>query len=260
MNEKYTIGFIGTGMIATAMVEGFCGRVKTQNKILLSNRSIEKAKALAKRFPKNTAVEKDFQACVDKSDIVVIAVLPSAAPEVIKSLEFKPNQRIVTLVFTMAKEEVEPLLNCKVESVVHMLPGTFVSSVNGPIITYPADSVIEKVFGEIGTIVSVEDREKEKCLASLTGMFAPIFSVADTLVEWSREKGVPEEVAFAYTTSLFKALAYEAGEEDAGHLHTLATVNTPGGVNMQSVEHIKNAGGFKAFSDALDGVLKRIRG
>lgn len=254
------LGFIGTGMIANATVEAFCSRGREKYPILVANRTKEKAKELADKFPGMVTVKASFQELVYECDIVVLTVLPKAGEEVIKSLVFRPEQTIVSFISTMAKEEIEPLLNCKVKDVVHLIPGTFVSVTEGPIIAYPNNSLVTEVFSSIGKIVALDDREEERALMSLTGMFAPIFSVEDTMISWCKDQGIDEKKAAEYTSLLVRALADESVMTDAAGIHRLATVNTPGGINMQAVEEIGNKGGFKAFSDALDSILKRLKG
>lgn len=254
------LGFIGTGMIASATVEAFCNRGREKYPIFVANRTESKAKDLADKFPGMVTPKAGFQELVDECDIVVLTVLPGAGKEVIKSLRFRPEQTIVSFISTMAKEEIEPLLNCKVKEVVHIIPGTFVSVTEGPIIAYPDNPLVTEVFSSIGKMVALNNREEERALMSLTGMFAPIFSVEDTMISWCVNQGIDREKAAGYTSYLLRALADESIMTDAHGIHTLATVNTPGGINMQAVEEIGNKGGFEAFSEALDSILKRLKG
>lgn len=254
------LGFIGIGMIATATVEAFCSRGKEKYPIFVANRTKNKALELENKFPGMVTSKETFQEVVDESDIVVLTVLPKAGEEVIKSLRFRPEQTIVSFISTMAKEEIEPLLNCKVKEIVHIIPGTFVSVTEGPIIAYPNDALVTEVFSSIGKMVTLDNREEERALMSLTGMFAPIFSIEDTMISWCVSQGIHREKAAGYVSYLVRALADESIMTDADGIHTLATVNTPGGINMQAVEEIGNKGGFKAFSLALDSILRRLKG
>lgn len=258
MNTTPTLGFIGTGMIAGATIAAFCERGRRKYPINVANRTPEKARALAEKFPEYVTAKDSFQDCVDDSDVVVLTVLPGAGEEVIKSLTFRPEQTIVSFISTMAKEEIEPLLNCRVREIVHMIPGTFVSVTEGPVIAYPDDSTVTEIFSSIGKIVALNDREKERALMSVTGMFAPVFSVMDTMINWCIDKGIEKEKAAEYVSNLVRALADEAVMTDADGVHTLATVNTPGGINMQAVEEIGNKGGFNSFYEALDSILNRL--
>lgn len=260
MKKNPTLGFIGTGMMTSAAVIGFCERSKTYYPIILANRTIEKAIALKEKYPEKIEIANSFQECVDKSDWVIIAVLPNSAKEVLESIKFRENHKIISFIFSMGKEEIEPLLNCKVEAIVHMVPGTFVSVTSGPIVQRPPHPEAEEIFSNIGTPVAVEEKSEEEVLISLTSTFAPIFSVQDTYITWCKEQGLNEKAAVSYITSLFKALSEETLEMDADGIHHLATVNTPGGINMQAVSKITEEKGFEAFKMALDDILKRIRG
>ena len=63
------LGFIGTGNITAAMVEGLGGGV------VLSPRGAEMAAGLADRFPDVTVAESN-QSVIDKCDMVVLAIRP----------------------------------------------------------------------------------------------------------------------------------------------------------------------------------------
>lgn len=261
MQKLPSIGFLGTGMIATAMITGFCEQAKdTPYPINVANRTPDKAQALSEKYPDRVTACVSFQECVDKSDWVVISVLPQAAEEVLKELTFTPEHKIISVIFSMPEEKIAPLLNCKVDSIVHMVPGTFVSVTKGPIVQRPKHPEASEIFGHIGTMVAVDDKKDEEVLISLTGMFAPVFSVEDAMISWCESKGLSGEAAAHYVTALFCALSDETRGVAPEEVHTLATVNTPGGINMQAVDQITNAGGFKAFGEALDGILARIRG
>lgn len=256
-----TLGFLGTGMMASAAITGFCEVAKDKPyPIVVANRSIDKAKAIADKYPNRVTLANSFQECVDKSDWVILAVLPNAAKDVLKGLEFRSNHKIISFVFSMGKEEIEPLLNTKIEAVVHMIPGTFVSVTPGPIVQRPPHKEASEIISAIGKPVAVESREDEKVLISLTSMFAPVFSVHDTLINWCEKQGLDKEIGTSYVTALLLALCEELIPLNSDDIHRLATVNTPGGINMQAVDEITKAGGYKAFEGALDNILNRING
>ena len=73
-----TLGFVGTGTIAAAMVEGLGGK-----DVLLSPRGADMAASLAARFP-GVRVATSNQAVVDGCETVVLSVRPQVAEEVIR--------------------------------------------------------------------------------------------------------------------------------------------------------------------------------
>src|SRR5258706_12591590 len=92
-----TLGIIGVGHIAGAVVTGLCTSSGWSEPILLSPRSAAMAAALAARFPSVT-VAADNQAVIDGCDRLVLAVRPQVAAAVLDGLHFRPDQPILNLI------------------------------------------------------------------------------------------------------------------------------------------------------------------
>ena len=92
------LGFIGTGRITTALVEGFCTTPDPPASIIVSPRNAEKAAQLAVRF-RHVTVAKDNQAIVDGCDCVFLALRPPMV-SVLGEIRFRPEQRIISLMPT----------------------------------------------------------------------------------------------------------------------------------------------------------------
>ena len=91
-----TLGFIGTGGIASAMVRGFCSSPEFSGKINLTvHKNREKADALKKLFPGRIFIHESNQAVVDGSDVAFICVLPQQHEEVVRALRFRADQRVM---------------------------------------------------------------------------------------------------------------------------------------------------------------------
>lgn len=72
-----TIGFIGIGDIASALITGFCERAAdVPYPFVVSPRNAQKATRLAEKYPDRVTVAASMQEVVDRSDWVVISVLP----------------------------------------------------------------------------------------------------------------------------------------------------------------------------------------
>ena len=91
-----TLGFIGTGGIASAMVRGFCASPDFSGRINLTvHKNREKADALKELFPERISVHESNQAAVDGSDVVFICVLPQQHEAVVRALRFRADQRVM---------------------------------------------------------------------------------------------------------------------------------------------------------------------
>lgn len=253
-----TLGFLGSGAITMAMVTGFCARAcDVPYPIIVSDMREEACRMLTEKFPARVTMAKSLQECVDQSDWVIIAVWPQAGEEVIRSLTFRPEHKVINVMFDKTVEEVASWMNCKVDTMLHMIPGTFLSFHPGPVVQCPPTPEAAEIFGKIGRIVNVESRYHAAVFGAITGCFAPMFAILDHLIDWAVSEGVPAETATQYITNLFAAVCQEACGKDREGVHYMATVSTPGGINLQALDSITKAGGFQAWVDAMGPVLER---
>ena len=260
-NKLPTLGFLGCGAIVDAMVTGFCERAADMPyPIVVSDMNQDACKKMHDRFPDRVTAAKDLQECLDKSDWIIIAVWPQAGVQVLRSLTFRPRHKVINIMFDKTAEECASWMNCKVDTILHMIPGTFLSFYPGPIVQCPPTPEAAEIFGHIGTIVNVDSRYQAAVFGAITGCFAPIFTILDHLIDWAVSEGVPEDAATQYVTNIFAAVCQESCNKDRAGVHTMATVSTPGGINLQALDLIGKAGGFQAWVDAMKPVFIRTVG
>ena len=78
------IGFIGTGKITTSVITGLFRSKANLKQILISERSKKNSRALAKRL-KQLKVVRDNQEIINRSNWVVLAVVPTVAKKSYKT-------------------------------------------------------------------------------------------------------------------------------------------------------------------------------
>ncbi len=147
------LGFIGTGVITSAMVTGFCKADLTALHILVSPRNAEKAAALATAFP-SVEVARDNQDVVDRCDLVVLAVISQVARETIGTLQFRADQRVISLMALFSLSEVEDLVD-PATRVCRVVPLPPVARGKCPIVQCPPDSEVRDLLSRIGTVIEV---------------------------------------------------------------------------------------------------------
>lgn len=253
-----TLGFIGTGTLASALVTGFCARApQTPYPIVLSPRSRENAARLKAAYPDRVEVAGTMQEVVDRSDWVMLAVLPGAGEEVCRSLRFRRSQKVINFMSDKALPQIREWIG-ETAALSHMVPLTFNAFTDGPIVLSPPNQEAAEIFGHIGTIIPVEERYHAAVLAAVTGCVAPFFTLMDTLSRWSAAQGVPEELAASYVTGFFGAVCQEAAGLDAAGLHRMASTATPGGINCLVKDFVDQRGGFQMWADAMEPALERL--
>jgi hypothetical protein len=124
------LGFIGTGTIAAAIVEGLSKAEVSSLEIVVSPRNATIAQELEARFA-NVRVAKSNQTVLDASDLVVLAVRPQVAEEVLRGLRFRRVHHVVSLVATWPIDRVRSMV-APATTVARAAPLPFVANLIGP--------------------------------------------------------------------------------------------------------------------------------
>jgi pyrroline-5-carboxylate reductase len=120
-DRAMTLGFVGTGTMAAAMVEGLAG-----DDILVSPRGAGIAADLAARFP-GVTIAASNQAVVDGSDMVILSVRPQIAEEVIRALRFRPGQKVLSLIAATRIDRIRDWAGVEI-AVTRAIPLPFVAT------------------------------------------------------------------------------------------------------------------------------------
>ncbi len=91
------IGFIGTGAITEAMVRGLLASMPVVETVIVSPRNAAIAARLAADFP-GVRIAGDNQAIVEACQTLVLAVRPQIAEEVIRPLQFRDGQSVISVI------------------------------------------------------------------------------------------------------------------------------------------------------------------
>mgnify|MGYP002514557324 FL=1 len=137
------IGVIGTGVIASAMVTGFCDW-ECEHEFILSPRNAEKSAALAAKYP-NCTVAKDNQDVLDRCEVVILAVVPQKAEEILSQLTFRKELKVISLIPVLGLEKIGQIIG-ETEILVDVLPLPFIRQRIGPVVINPPCKEME---GEI---------------------------------------------------------------------------------------------------------------
>ncbi len=252
------LGFIGTGRITLALVEAFCTTTDPPSIILVSPRNAERAAQLAARF-REVTVAGDNQAVVNGSDCIFLALRPSMV-SVLGELRFRPEHRIISLIPTRPYTQISTF----VEPAQHLawaLPLPSVARHVGPIAICPGESFAVDLLAKVGTPLVVHDLEHLRILWASTALVSPFFALIEEMSGWATDAGVDRTVAGPYIAAMFHALSALAMEiPDGRYVGLVADAATPGGLNEQAIAEIREAGGYRAFLNALDSILARLGG
>lgn len=252
------LGFVGAGAITTAIVTGLNASDGAKDTILVSPRNADVATALAARFS-NVTVAASNQAVLDGSDVVIIAVRPQLADEVLPALKFRPDHHVISLMAIIPLEKIAVLV-APARKIARAIPLPMVAERCGPTPIYPPDPVAAALFNRLGTVIEAKSAEQFSAFSAATATMAPYFAFAGEIAGWLARHDVPAGDARRYVATVFQGLANIAANTPEYSFTALAAeFATRGGINEQAAAHLKETGALNALSDALDAVLKRLK-
>ena len=252
------LGFLGTGHIAFSVIEGiFKSKLKIK-KIYISPRNKIIAKKLNKRFKKVT-ISKNNQQLVDKSNWVFLAITPKIGNKILKKLNFKKNQKIVSFISTINLTQLKKMIGKK-SKIVRAIPLPPISIRKGPVPICPPDKQVKIFFNKLGTVVEIKNEKLSMNFWVTSGMMAPFYEYLKVLSNWLVRRGIKRKEAQRYITSLFVALSQDSSvnsEKDLKYL--VKDSQTPGGLNEQAVKQLRKSGFYKKLEKSLNSIHKRLK-
>tara|TARA_B100000427_G_C15453650_1_gene570721 strand:- start:308 stop:1078 length:771 start_codon:yes stop_codon:yes gene_type:complete len=251
------LGFIGTGKITSAVINGICTSKISFQKIIISPRNRNIAQKLKKRFRK-VAIAKNNQEVVDKCNWLFLAVTPKIGEKILPKLKYKANQKIISFISTIDLNKLKKMVKKKVK-IVRAIPLPFISLKKGPVPIYPPDKQVKSFFNKIGTTIEVRSEKSSKNFWATSGMMAPFYEMLKVLSDWLVKKGIKRSEAQKYITSLFIALSEDSMANSKKHLKYLVSASqTPGGLNEQAVKQLRKSGFYKSLEKSINSILKRL--
>jgi pyrroline-5-carboxylate reductase len=250
------LGFIGTGSIASAVVEGFC----TANRpcsILVSPRNEQVSRRLESRFPQVRRAPSN-QAVLDQSEVILLALRPQVALEVLRTLRFTEEHTVLSCIPVIPRQALHEFVR-PAERVFKVLPLPYVSKHLGLVPFFPADSRVADLLGPLGEVLPLQDERELHLLWAVTGLISPFYALMEVIQDWCVAGGADAETAKRYTASMYASLASLAESKAGISFDSLAQeAATSGGLNELALKMIEQGTTFPDLRRSLDAILERF--
>lgn len=260
---RKTFGFVGTGNMGSALARAAAKTLPAET-ILLANRNMEKAQALAEEL-QCTAAEKETVAA--KSTYVFLGVKPQNMRRLLEDLAPILAARtdrfvLVSMAAGLTMADIRAMAEGDYP-VIRIMPNTPVSVGEG-IILYDAVDVTEEeleTFCHALSSAGLLDRLEEELFDAGTAVagcgpaFADLF--AEALADGGVANGLPCDKALVYAARMLKgaaALILESGEHPA---KLKDAVCSPGGATIEGVKAMEQRDFHDTVMAAVDAAVKR---
>ena len=247
-----TLGFVGTGTLAEAVIRGLQQTEARTHRFLLSPRSEEKSRALAAAYDNSTRAESNA-AVVAESDIVLLGVLPKQIG-LLGDLPFRADQTVVSFLAGVPLGTLRAAVS-PATRIVRMIPLPCIEYAKGPILMTPHDPTVEALFGSVGELVISEREADLDTISIASGLMSAHFQMQNTVVDWLTARGIAGAEASGFVRSLYIGLGELAlRDERRGGSLPPEHYETKGGLNETARAYLNRVGWFDEMARVLDTV------
>lgn len=263
---KETIGFIGCGKMAQAMIGGMLksGIVGT-DQIIASARTLDSIEEIEEKWGIRTTINNRFIAT--EADRLFIAVAPVDYTAVIDSIrdEVKPNTIIITIAAGVTIEEVETAFGRRVK-VIRSMPNT--PSLVGEGMTAICRNnqvndeeykAIEKLLSSIGKVARIVEGQMDAIPAISGSSPAYVFMMIEAMADGGVRQGLGRKEAYQLAAQAVLGAAkmvLETGEHP-GALKDRVT--SPGGSTIAAVSRLEQEQFRGAILAAMEACTDKVK-
>ncbi|SET29115.1 pyrroline-5-carboxylate reductase [Natronincola peptidivorans] len=237
-----TIGFIGTGNMANAMVQGIVNSFKDINKkIYVSDKAIEKAEEMAANY--NINLCKSNSEIISNADIIILAVKPNIYGAVLEEIkgDISKNQIIVSIAAGVSIKEIQKHFYSPMK-IVRTMPNTPVFVGEGMTAVAPNHQVSQEELEEIITLfqsigkVDVIHESLMDMIPAVSGSSpAYVYMFIEALADGAVLQGMPREKAYKYAAQAVMGAAKMVLESGKHPGELKDQVCSPGGTTIEAV-------------------------
>ncbi|MEY5038757.1 MAG: hypothetical protein RL472_1863 [Pseudomonadota bacterium] len=218
------VGFIGTGEIASLMVQGLAGQ---GHEIVVSDRNPQVAARLKATVP-GLRVAPNAEV-VEGADIVILCLLARVADEALTGLPFRAGQSVISVMVDVGLAKLQKLC-APVTDIAITIPLPPIAVGGCPLPVYPASRALEQLFGAKNRVFTVRDEVALNAHFGATALCSPFLEQVLTTAAWLTEFTADADQSQAYVRDVLRGYLPEDGEK--GHLGAaLQSLSTEGGLN-----------------------------
>ncbi len=263
-----TIGFIGAGNMAEALIKGVInGKLYTPENVFISDIKKERLELLSKEYSVVSCETNDE--LVTKVQAVVLSIKPQNMPDALESIKdsIDSDKVVISIAAGIKVADITAVLGDV--GIVRVMPNTPALIGQGASALFAnerAKPVLEKVveiFCACGKAVVVEDEDSIDAVTALSGSGpAYYFLLMEEMIKTGARLGLPDDVAKDLVLQTAKGaglLAFEADSKGESPAVLRQRVTSPGGTTEAALEVFKEGKISELISAAINRAYERSK-
>ena len=247
------IGFIGTGVIASAIIEGI---VADGHQIYVTERSRANSSRLAEKFDNVTIA--DAHLIASQCEVIIVCLMADTAREICPSLQFQAHQRVFSVMVGIPHEEWCELVEPAAEAGI-FIPFPFIAQGGSPLLVYPQSDTLAEIFGGRNHLVTLPNEEALNSYLAAQAILLPTAKLLHEASQWLVSRTGDEVSAERFIRILVGGyLTAEDYDQTAVFPAMLQDLSTEGGLNAQLRDHFGTNGVYKILGSGLNQLEDRL--
>ncbi len=272
MLTKKTIGFLGAGNLAEALIKGLLeSRSVAASQLVASDKLASRLLHLAEAYEVKV-FNKNFEA-VRNADIIFLTVKPNDVAGLIAEVagELGHGKLVISaaagITTTRILEAMKAGGSARFTPVVRAMPNTPAIVGEGAVALCAGLGAREEdlklaraVFEAVGRVIVVEDEALMDAVTGLSGSGpAYVFLFMEALAEGGVKMGLSQKDAIALAMQTVLGAARLAMESKKGLRELREMVTSPGGTTVEGLKKLNEAGFKDAVIAAVEAAARRAR-
>lgn len=254
-----TFGFLGCGNMGRPLLDGWLRAERLRPAQVL---------VAARDSAQSTAAEFGIEAVsvaelVVRADIILLAVKPQYAPDILAPLSFRAEQLVISIMAgtPISRMGVAPA------RIVRTMPnvGSGIGrgatvAYSGPGVTAEEEDIVTGLFESVGCLEWLGDEDQFHAATALVGSGpAYIFEALHAMAQGATEAGLPANIVARLAAMTVEGAAVLALHSDESALSLRDRVASPGGTTVAALASLEQDGFSAALVAAVHAAAERSR-
>lgn len=264
MLQNKTIGFIGGGNMAEALIKGLLNGVIAADNIFVADPLAKRRNYLAETFKVKTVEDN---ANVSSADLLVLAVKPQMAASAMSSLDGKvtADKLVISIMAGVSTIAIEESMR-NVVRIIRAMPNTpalVQSSATAICAGRRAETddiaLAQALFATVGNVVTVTEQQMD-AVTGLSGSGpAYAFSFIEALSDAGVKNGLSREISCQLAVQTLLGATKLVQESNLHPALLRDQVTSPGGTTIAALHTLENGCFHGLIMDAVDTAVKRSK-
>jgi len=261
VNARFTFGFLGAGKLAGSVIRGLVGSgFCVPHHIIAAEPNNEVRSALASET--GVSVTADNKEVAEHAHTLFVGVKPAVVLPVLRDLgKLTTRKLVISLAAGVRIEAIEGVTPASVMRAMTNTPsaiGRAATAIARGSRTKEADvDLAMRVFGAIGAVVEVREKEIDAVTALSGSGPAFVYTVIEALAAGGEKMGLPPATALTLATQTVLGAAELAGTTKLSPEELRRMVVTPGGTTAAGLAAMDAQGVSKGLIAAVEAATKR---